>query len=193
MKKLIALLLALVMLVSVLTACGKTEEKAAEEPKEEVAAEEKPEEKAEEAEPEKEEEAAEEEPAEEAAEEAAETEESGEWLDGLEVTVHKTLDRSNVIVRFNLDLFGYTDVPNYTIVDENGNKIETLASANSAFWDLGGEVTNVFKLSFSEPLAVGTYTVTVNNIVDAIDGPFHNFVPCETTIVITDDIPESAE
>ena len=183
MKKLIALFLIFALLLTAFAACGAKEETAEAAPAEEVKEEAG-------AETEAVEETAEE-PEEEEAEE--EEEESGELLDGVKVTVYQIDDRCTVIVRFNMDLFGYTDVPNYDIVDANGNKVTTLISANSAFWDLGGEVTNVFKLVFSEPLAVGTYTITVNNIVDAITEPYHNFVPCEAELIITEDIPESAE
>lgn len=129
-----------------------------------------------------------------ATEAAVETaaEEELEVLDTMKISIHKILDRSNVIVRFNLDLIGYTDTPNYTITDESGKEME-LVSANSAFWDLGGEVTNVFKLVFSEPLEPGKYNVKIQNIVDAIGDPHHNFLPAECELVITEDVPVSAE
>ena len=181
MKKLIALLLAVLMLVSVMAGCAKTP---AEEPKDEEKEEEPKEEQKEE--PEEAPEEAPEEPEEELEEGCLGT------LNDLQVVVHKTLDRSNVIVRFSKDLFGYTDVPNYKVVDKDGKEMK-LVSANSAFWDLGGEITNVFKLVFTEPLEVGTYTITVTNIVDAISGPFHNYEPVETTLIITEDIPVAEE
>lgn len=178
MKKLIALLLALVLVLGMAACAAKPAEEQKEEPEEEP--------KQEEPKEEEKEEPKEEEPEEELEEGCLGT------LNDLQVVVHKTLDRSNVIVRFSKDLFGYTDVPNYKVVDKDGKEMK-LVSANSAFWDLGGEITNVFKLVFTEPLEVGTYTITVTNIVDAISGPFHNYEPVETTLIITDDIPVSEE
>jgi len=123
--------------------------------------------------------------------EATEATEDGGMLDGLKVTVFKVISRRHVVVRFNQDRWGYTTVENYKIVDESG--VEYVPeTCNSAFWDMGGEIPDVFMMVFPEPLPVGNYTITVSNITDAITEPYHTYLPCETTLSITEDIPEGA-
>lgn len=116
----------------------------------------------------------------------------GELLEGLQVTVFKVIDRKTVVVRFNQDRWGYTDTPNYQVVDETGKAYE-LESCNSAFWDMGGDTPNVFTMIFKDSLPVGNYTITVSNITDAITEPFHTYAPCQTVLMITDDVTESAQ
>ena len=123
--------------------------------------------------------------------EATEELESGAMIDGLQVTVFKVLSRRQIVVRFNQDRWGYTDVENYYVVDESGKQYIP-ETCNSAFWDMGGEIPDVFMMVFPEPLPVGNYTITVSNIKDALTEPYHIYNPCETTLQITEDIPEGA-
>lgn len=112
-------------------------------------------------------------------------------IDGLQVTVFKVLSRRQIVIRFNQDRWGYTDVPNYQVVDDVGNQFVP-ETCNSAFWDMGGEIPDVFMMVFPEPLPVGNYTITVSNIKDALTEPYHIYAPCQTTLQITEDIPEGA-
>ncbi len=115
------------------------------------------------------------------------TESTSELLTGLEVSVYKIIDNSNVIIQFNKDFWGYTDVPNYEIKDKSG-KVQEIISITSAFAELGGQIPRVFHIVFKSPLSPGEYTITVSNITDSLTPPLHKFAPASTTLII----PESS-
>ena len=82
----------------------------------------------------------------------------------LGLSIYKVVDNKNVIVQFSHDVMGATDVPNYTVTDADGNTYP-ISSVGSAFVEIGGAAPNVFKVTLSEALAGGTYTVTTKNMV----------------------------
>ncbi len=117
------------------------------------------------------------------------TESTSELLTGLEVSVYKIIDNSNVIIQFNKDFWGYTDVPNYEIKDKSG-KVQEIISITSAFAELGGQIPRVFHIVFKSPLSPGEYTITVSNITDSLTPPLHKFAPASTTLIIPEELSQ---
>ena len=115
-----------------------------------------------------------------------------DMVSGMEIEIVKVVDAANVIVKFNKEVWGCTDAPNYRVTDNKGN-VYTVVSANSAFAELGGEMPNVFRLTFSKNLPVGKYTVVANNMIDSISEPIHTYMPAKATFEITADTQGAEE
>jgi LPXTG-motif cell wall-anchored protein len=110
--------------------------------------------------------------------------------EGLTVSLYKVLDNQNVVVKFKITpggspYWGATDVPIYKVTNAAG-EVQEMTSVPSYFLEGGGDVNvlDTFKMVFKNPLAPGTYTVTVEGMQDSLTAPILYFAPCTTTFTI---------
>jgi len=96
------------------------------------------------------------------------------------MSIYKIVDNSNIIVQFDREVNGATDVPNYTVADAEGNTYP-ISSVGSAFVEIGGAAPNVFKITLAKPLSGGTYTVTAEGMTD---GTGTAYAPAETSFSV---------
>jgi len=89
----------------------------------------------------------------------------------LSMSIYKVMDSKNFIVQFNREVYGATEIGNYSVIDSGGN-VQAIAAATSAFDELGQTEFNVMRLTMASPLTEGaTYTVKANQLTDRLTEP----------------------